>query len=166
MQKDREALWFGFYYGAITILLLYNLLVGLATRERDFLLYSLYLGCFLLWNLAFRGYLALGPLANAPILNNMATAIFGGSIFITLIIFTRRFLSLHTRTPRTNGMLLLLAAAMVIPILLSMLDYYALVFQLIIPLALIIMITVLAIATYLSVKGIRTARITCLPGFF
>lgn len=165
-QKDREALWFGFYYGAITILLLYNLLVGLATRERDFLLYSLYLGCFLLWNLAFRGYLALGPLANAPVLNNMATAIFGGSIFITLIIFTRSFLSLNTRTPRTNGMLLLLAAAMVVPILLSMLDYYALVFQLIIPLALVIMITVLAVATYLSVKGIRAARIYLLAWVF
>lgn len=166
MQKDREALWFGFYYGAITILLLYNLLVGLATREWDFLLYSLYLGCFLLWNLAFRGYLALGPLATAPIVNNMATAIFGGSIFITLIIFTRRFLSLNTRTPRTSGMLLLMAAAMVIPMLLSMLDYYALVFQLIIPLALVIMITVLAIATYLSIKGIRTARIYLLAWVF
>ncbi len=166
MQKDREALWFGFYYGAITILLLYNLLVGMATRERDFLLYSLYLGCFLLWNLAFRGYLALGPLANAPILNNIATAVFGGSIFISLIIFTRRFLSLNTRMPRTDSAMLVLAAAMAIPILLAMLDYYALVFQLIIPLALIIMLGVLAVATYLSLKRIRTARIYLLAWVF
>ncbi len=166
MQKDREALWFGFYYGAITILLLYNLLVGVATRERDFLLYSLYLGCFLLWNLAFRGYLALGPLANAPILNNMATAVFGGSIFISLIIFTRRFLSLNTRMPRTDITLMILAAAMTIPILLAMLDYYAPVFQLIIPLALIIMLSVLAVATYLSFKRIRTARIYLLAWVF
>lgn len=166
MQKDREALWFGFYYGAITILLLYNFMVGIATRERDFLLYSLYLGCFLFWNLAFRGYLALGPLANAPILNNMATAIFGGSIFISLVIFTRRFLCLNTRTPRVSVFLTLLAIAMGIPILLSMLDYYALVFQLIIPLALIIMLTVLVEATYLSFKGIRTARIYLLAWVF
>ncbi|WP_127554915.1 sensor domain-containing diguanylate cyclase [Saccharospirillum alexandrii] len=159
MQKDREALWFGFYYGAITILLLYNLLVGIATRERDFLLYSLYLGCFLLWNLAFRGYLALGPLANAPIMNNMATAVFGGTIFISLIVFTRRFLSLNTRMPRTDITLMILAAAMTIPITLAMLDHYALVFQLIIPLALIIMLGVLAVSTYLSIKRIRTARI-------
>lgn len=166
MQKDREALWFGFYYGGITILLLYNLLVGMATRERDFLLYSLYLGCFLLWNLAFRGYLALGPLANAPILNNMATAVFGGSIFISLIIFTRRFLSLNKRMPRSDSTMLVLATAMTIPILLAMLDNYALVFQLIIPLALIIMLSVLAVATYLSFKGIRTARIYLLAWLF
>ncbi|WP_028670081.1 sensor domain-containing diguanylate cyclase [Saccharospirillum impatiens] len=159
MQKDREALWFGFYYGAITILLLYNLFVGIATRERDFLLYSLYLSCFLLWNLAFRGYLALGPLANAPILNNIATAFFGGSIFITLIIFTRRFLALNTRMPRTSRCLLFLAMAMLIPVVLSTLDYYAFAFQLIIPAAMITMLTVLAVAIYLSWQGLRTARI-------
>lgn len=166
MQNDRESLWFGFYYGAITILLLYNLTVGLATRERDFLLYSLYLGCFLLWNLAFRGYLALGPLASAPIANNIATAGFGAGIFTTLIIFTRRFLLLRTRMPRTDRLLLVMALAMIIPILLSLFDYYALVFQLIIPLALLIMLTVLAVASYLSFRGIRIARIYLLAWVF
>ena len=165
-QKDQESRWFGFYYGAITILLLYNLLVGVANRERDFLFYSVYLGCFVLWNLAFRGYLALGPLASAPIINNMATAIFGAGIFISLTIFTRRFLALNTRMPRADGLLVILAVAMVIPIVLAMLDYYALVFSMIIPLALLIMGIILAVATYLSWQGIRTARIYLLAWVF
>ena len=61
--------------------------------------------------------------------------------------------------PRTDSTLRVLAAAMTIPILLAMLDYYALVFQLIIPLALFIMLSVLAVAAYLSFKRMRTARI-------
>lgn len=128
-QKDRESLWFGFYYGAIVILLLYNLVVGLVTRERDFLWYSLYLGCFLVWNLAFRGYLAMGPLADAPVVNNMAIGFVSSAIFISLIVFTKRFLYLSERMPRTDRLMVVLAIMMVAPMALSLFDYYALVFS-------------------------------------
>ncbi|GGX48800.1 sensor domain-containing diguanylate cyclase [Saccharospirillum salsuginis] len=165
-QKDRESLWFGFYYGAIVILLLYNLVVGLVTRERDFLWYSLYLGCFLVWNLAFRGYLALGPLANAPVVNNMAVGFVGSSIFISLIVFTKRFLYLSERMPRTDLLMVVLAIMMVAPMALSLLDYYALVFSIEIPLALVIMMTVLWVGIYQSWKGYRAGKIYLLAWIF
>ena len=165
-QKDGESLWFGFYYGAIVILLLYNLVVGLVTRERDFLWYSLYLGFFLVWNLAFRGYLALGPLADAPLVNNMAIGFFGSGIFISLIVFTRRFLYLSQRMPGTDRLLVVLAIMMTAPMVLSLLNYYALVFSIEIPLALVIMVTVLWIGIYQSWKGYRTGKIYLLAWVF
>lgn len=165
-QKDRESLWFGFYYGATVILLVYNLIVGLATRERDFLWYSLYLGCFLVWNLAFRGYLALGPLADAPVLNNMLIGFAGSAIFISLIVFTQRFLALDRHMPRTHRLLTILGITMVAPMGLSLLNDYALVFAIEIPIALVILVTVLFVGVHQSWKGRPSARVYLVAWLF
>lgn len=165
-QKDQETLWYGFYYGATIILLLYNLTVGLVTRERNFLWYSLYLSVFLAWNLGFRGYLAIGPLANAPTLNNMLLGTHVGGIFITLIVFSQKFLPLKQMMPRTNRLLTIVAFAMLVPMMLSMQNRYAVAFAIETPLALIVLVEILVIGTYLSWKGNRSARIYLLAWVF
>lgn len=153
-----ESLGFGFYYGAIVILLFYNLVVGLVNRERAFILYSVYLGFFLAWNLAFQGYLALWPLQNHPDLHNMAVALFSIGIFAALVAFTYDFLQLKTRMPRA-GKAMLWSSLLLLPLLvLALAGHYALVFALQAPAALIIMSFVLGAAVHQSCKGYPTAR--------
>lgn len=53
---QRENLWAGVYFGALLALFAYNLLLFLTTRDRNFLLYALYLGLLTLWAIGFLGY--------------------------------------------------------------------------------------------------------------
>lgn len=157
--KDAESLGFGFYYGAITILLLYNLIVGLVTRERNFVLYSIYLLCFLIWNLAFRGYLGISVLADQPTLNNIAVGLFSCLLFFSLIAFTQGFLNLKQTLPRTGKLLWVLGALLLIPATQALLNQYANTFAVLVPLATLILLTVLYAGAQVSRQGSVSARI-------
>ncbi|MHA7878653.1 MAG: diguanylate cyclase [Saccharospirillum sp.] len=164
--KWWENLVFGVYYGIIGGLLLYNLVVWIRVRERNFLLYSAYLACFLFWNLAFRGFLALGPLANYPWLNNQAVGLFSSGIFAFLMLFTISFLALPSRMPRMHRVLQLVLISLAIPVVLTLAGFYALVYQILIPQALVVMTLVLIAAIHQSLKGHRSARIFLLAWVF
>ncbi|UZJ43293.1 diguanylate cyclase [Marinimicrobium sp. C6131] len=158
-RHDVESLGFGFYYGAITILLLYNLIVGLVSRERNFVLYSIYLFFFLSWNLAFRGYLGISLLANYPTLNNVAVAVLSCGLFFSLIAFTQGFLNLKVILPRTSRLLWGLSAALLAPTVLAIMDVYATTFAILIPIAIVILLIVLYAGTRASLRGSVSARI-------
>lgn len=164
--KWWENLAFGVYYGIIIGLLLYNFVVWLQARERNFLLYSAYLACFLFWNLAFRGYLALGPLAQFPLLNNQAVGFFASGIFAFLILFTTSFLELDKRMPRMYRVLRVVLFSLSIPVVLTLGGIYSVVYQILIPQALIVMTLVLIAAVHQSLQGHRSARIFLLAWGF
>lgn len=164
--KWWENLVFGVYYGIIIGLLLYNFVVWLQVRERNFLLYSAYLACFLFWNLAFRGFLALGPLAQFPLLNNQAVGFFASGIFAFLILFTTSFLELRERMPKLSRLLSLVLYSLSVPVLLTLLGFYSIVYQILIPQALVVMVMVLVAAIHQSLKGQRSARIFLLAWGF
>lgn len=158
-RKDAESLGFGFYYGAITILLLYNLIVGLVSRERNFVLYSLYLFFFLSWNLAFRGYLGISLLAPYPTINNMAVAVLSCGLFFSLVAFTQGFLNLKLALPRTSRLLWGLSALLLIPTAMAVMDVYATTFAILIPIAIAILLVVLYAGARASLRGSISARI-------
>jgi len=158
-RNDAESLGFGFYYGAITILLLYNLIVGLVTRERNFVLYSVYLFFFLSWNLAFRGYLGISLLADHPTLNNMAVAVLSCGLFFSLVAFTQGFLNLRQALPLTGRLLWGLSALLLIPTGLAVMDVYATTFAILIPIAVVILLVVLYAGARASFQGSVSARI-------
>ncbi|MCH8532571.1 MAG: sensor domain-containing diguanylate cyclase [Saccharospirillum sp.] len=164
--KWWENLAFGVYYGIIIGLLLYNFVVWIQARERNFLLYSAYLACFLVWNLAFRGYLALGPLANFPLLYNQAVGFFASGIFMFLILFTSSFLGLRDHMPRMSLVLRVVMYSLSIPVVLTLAGFYSIVYQILIPQALLVMTLVLVAAVHQSLQGQRSARIFLLAWGF
>lgn len=163
--RHAETFWYGLYYGAIAILLIYNLVIGFITREREFVLYSVYLGFFLIWNLAFRGFLALGVFANAPALHNASVGLFSVGIFASLVAFTDTFLNLKRNLPRFRYFLWILVGLLSLPTLLALRGDYALVFATLIPVALVIMLSVLGVAAHQTWRGHRSARIFALAWF-
>lgn len=154
-----DSLWYGFYYGALIILLAYNLIIGFLTREHDFYLYSLYLGFFFIWNIAFRGYGQQFFWSDNIWFTNQVVALSSSAIFISLSLFTVAFLNLRSKTPRLYRLIVALTALQLIPVVLALLNHYALVFSLMIPAASLQLLVILGIAAYRAIKGSRSARI-------
>ena len=90
---------YGLYYGAIGILLVYNLLIFVGTRERRFLWYGLFLSSFLLWNLTFRGYSHQYLWPSATTWNPIAIVWFSVGIYTLLAVFTWSLLEVRQRAP-------------------------------------------------------------------
>ncbi|MFN3829654.1 MAG: diguanylate cyclase [Tepidimonas ignava] len=113
-HAQLEAWMYGAYYGALGVLLLYNLLLWAGTRESPFGLYALYLGSFLLWNLTYRGYALLYLWPDAVTWNQIALVGFSAAIYATMALFAWTLLDLPRRTPwlaRLQAVLALAALA-------------------------------------------------------
>ncbi|MBF2052783.1 MAG: sensor histidine kinase [Candidatus Sericytochromatia bacterium] len=107
LQRERQSqLGFGFYYGLIAAMLFYNLVLWLATRERNYLCYVLTLLMLHgLFQLSYNGlgYEYLWP--EAVWWNNHCLGLFLGlSVFLTLH-FSQSFLQTRTHTPRLHKVL-------------------------------------------------------------
>ncbi|TSE23513.1 putative diguanylate cyclase YcdT [Tepidimonas sediminis] len=113
-----HALWdnwiYGAYYGALSALLLYNLLVFAGTRERTFGLYTLFLASFLLWNLTYRGYALQYLWPGAVTWNQIALVSFSALIYAGMAAFSWSLLEVPRRAPwlfRLQAVLALAALA-------------------------------------------------------
>lgn len=54
-QQQNEGFWFGMYYGAVLIILLYNAYLYILLREKNHLYYVMVLGCYALIELSLNG---------------------------------------------------------------------------------------------------------------
>ena len=97
-HQQQVSLVVGSYYGALATLLLYNLFLFFSTRQRNFGLYALYVGAFLVWSFAFRGlaYQYLWPgspaFANQMLPVSVAACFAGFGAFLVSYLDTRRHL--------------------------------------------------------------------------
>jgi diguanylate cyclase len=98
--EARKNLLFGLYHGALLALALYNLLLFLATRERVFGVYVMYLLSFLLWSFTFRGdaFQFLWP--NAPAFNNDILTVGAALSFAMAGLFGIVYLRMYETVPR------------------------------------------------------------------
>jgi two-component system, sensor histidine kinase LadS len=102
----KEYFFSGIFYGMILIFCLYNLVMFFALRQKQYLYYIIYnlsIGVFEMSSNGF-AYQYLWP--DAPGWNEIAfgVALYSASIFS--ILFTREFLSLRTKAPLLNKVLL------------------------------------------------------------
>lgn len=113
-----EQLAYGCYYGGFLALVLYNLFMFLAVRDRAFLFYLLYVSSYGLYMAVHNGltYQFLWPdspaLANGSLLLLLGLSLFGGLQFTRTILATRRLaprLDLFGRGLQVVCLLLLLA---------------------------------------------------------
>ncbi|AJD47043.1 sensor histidine kinase [Isoalcanivorax pacificus W11-5] len=111
-QRDsRHQLRYGFYYGAMLIMCLFNLLIFVSMRDRSFLLYVLYLGTLGL-NLFARDGLAYQWLwPQAPWWNHHSLPVLNLLSVVFSILFARSFLQLSRYRPQLDRVLLFSALA-------------------------------------------------------
>ncbi len=102
----NEYLMFGFFYGMIVIVSLYNLLMFLALKERQFLYYILYVVFFGVYFMADNGtgFQYLWP--NSPGLNEKSNAFFLYIVVLWAMLFTREFLDTKNQFPAFDRIIL------------------------------------------------------------
>ncbi len=107
-KTARENLYFGMFYGAMIVMIIYNLLMYLAARDAVFLAYVLFLGSItgLLSLLDGFAQPLLWPIW--PPLGDYATAFGVACSALSLAVFTRVAMQTRERNPRLNRVLSLL----------------------------------------------------------
>ncbi len=158
-KAQRELMAFSLYFGALLALLIYNLLLYLATRERSLLLYVAYLGSFFILMFTARGFAFQYWWPTLPTFNNQLVPINIGIFAVMLAVFSDSFLSLRQHAPRSTRALLAVAGLCLLSSLPALLGHYAPVFRLMIPAAIVLSCVLLGMAVWRSLKGDTLARI-------
>lgn len=106
LRGTREMYSYGFLYGFLFALLAYNLMLYASLRNLRYLLYSLYLGMFLLLNISYTGHgfrwLWPNHVSWEQWSNPILMVLFGASG----LLFALRFLGTHRNFPRTHNAVL------------------------------------------------------------
>jgi len=92
--------WFSFYFGAITIMLMYNFIVYLMTRNKSFLYYVLFHLTHMIFALALSGIAFQLFWPDTPELNKYVIPIFMSIAAAFGLLFTIHFLNLKVIIPR------------------------------------------------------------------
>ena len=99
--KDDAKQWtyFGFLYGAVLSLLLFNFVLFVSTREASYLAYSTYLLCFIMTHLTYNGHSFPWLFPGSPELSNWAISIFVHLYCLSGLVFAVYFLDLKNMVP-------------------------------------------------------------------
>jgi signal transduction histidine kinase len=98
-KESRENLGFGFYYGALSALVLYNLIQFFAIRDRVYLYYVLTIGSFGLYQLCLDGFAYRYFWPGSPAWALRSLHVFAGFSGLASALFSRRFLMTWRHLP-------------------------------------------------------------------
>jgi class 3 adenylate cyclase len=109
-----EAAFFGFFYGALIALIVFNLMLYLSVREPMYLAYCAYVGSFVVLHSVYNGH-AFGQLYREwPESSNWAHSLFAYLFALSGLVFASVFLDLKHKLPRVykvwQGFLLVFVA--------------------------------------------------------
>lgn len=110
LAATQEHYLFGLFYGVLLVMVLYNLFLFLAVRDRAYLWYVAYVALFGLFIFARNGFAFQWLWPASPWLGNFAHYLLIAGAIAAAVQFTRCFLDTGRRTPRIDGALRLAAA--------------------------------------------------------
>jgi diguanylate cyclase (GGDEF)-like protein len=155
-----RTLLFGAMYGILLAATVYNLLLWFSTRDRNYLMFSLYLLAFFIMNASYRGYAFQYLWPGSPRWENLSTIQFIFLYQAMAVLFAMVFLDVKRQLPRMHrvlgGWLVVLALVWLAATLFDASSIYycaASVYMCLISLPL-----VLIAGVYAWQKGYRTAR--------
>ncbi|WP_286237789.1 sensor domain-containing diguanylate cyclase [Neptuniibacter halophilus] len=112
-QQLSSGYRYGIIYGFLLALMIYNALLAMSLRSRRYLFYSIYLGCFLLLNMAYTGHGNQWLWQASPAWQNTGIPVLMILYATSGLLFARFFLPLSRYLPQINqiamGYMLLLA---------------------------------------------------------
>lgn len=154
-----DTLAYGAYFGAILILLLYNLLIFISTRESGFFWYAVYLASFFAWNFSFRGFGYQYIWPTSPDLNSNIGAVLVACTLIAASKFAYVLLDLRQQTPWLYRLSLGLALVALLHIPVALIAPESGLFATLNPTGFLIISVLMAAALRLAWRGNVTARI-------
>jgi len=113
---ERKHLYLGAFFGALLIMLVYNLFLAVSVRSVTYLLYCLFLGFHLVNRMALMGYLSYlteGWFSNGPVVSFTLRAYYLAATF-----FAIRFLRTRRTMPRWHTVIMAFVAIQVVFLLL------------------------------------------------
>lgn len=105
---------YGILYGFLSALLAYNLMLYAGLRHRRYVLYSLYLGMFLLMNLAYTGHAFQWLWPQATVWTQWANPLLIVVYGVSGLVFARCFLDTKLRFPRVDRTVVVYIVASVV----------------------------------------------------
>ena len=104
-EQERWAAYYGMFYGILMVMVLYNGLVWLWTRESNYAWYCLYLLTFAAMNASYSGFAFQYFWPNAPSWSNLGHTFFIFAFQVTATLFSMSFLESRVRLPRLHKVL-------------------------------------------------------------
>lgn len=104
--------YFGMFYGVVLVMVLYNGLIWLSTRDRNYALCCLYLLAFFWMNLAYNGFSFQYLWPDAPRWSNWSHTPWIFLYQVSAVLLAMTFLESRTRVPRMHRLLQILLGAM------------------------------------------------------
>jgi len=121
-SNQQSNLWFGMFFGIILALLLYNLLLYFGLKDINYLFYVAYVGLYLLSEMILRGFAFQYLWPNMTGWSTYSIATIIGTAFIAAAAFSRSFLQLSQRMPKSNYFVLGLMASFTLAVLWAFVD--------------------------------------------
>jgi hypothetical protein len=106
LKSRREQIIFGIYYGALGIMVLYNLFLFFSIKSASYLYYVLYILTFGLYQTTLNGVSIEYLWPHSGAMDLRASFFFAGCSLFFSGLFTRHFLGVRTRSPVFNRLLL------------------------------------------------------------
>jgi len=106
-QADEQSwsAYYGMFYGILLVIVLYNGLIWLWTREANYAWYCLYLLAFSLMNASYSGFAFQFFWPDSPAWSNQGHTHFIFAFQVVATLFSMSFLESKTRLPRLHGVL-------------------------------------------------------------
>lgn len=155
MTKD---LFFGIYFGIMLVIFLYNFFVYLAVRDKSYLYYVIYILFVALTQAALQGYTFKYLWPNTPVITNYSIIVLSALGGIAAIEFLRYFLLTKQYAPLLNRGLKLFNIIFIISIVLALLKFYTVSFQLVQINTMILSLYLMLVGFNILKKGYRPAK--------
>lgn len=104
--RAREKLVYGLYFGILLVISLYNLLIFIKVRDKNYIFYIMFVITHGLFQMSFHGLSMEYLWPHSPIWNNIALNFFGGQSIIWTVLFAKYFLETGRTAPRLDKALL------------------------------------------------------------
>ncbi|MCH8498186.1 MAG: diguanylate cyclase [Marinobacter sp.] len=98
----KEGLLLGGYYGLMSAMLIFNLLIFLSIRDKNYLWYSSYIGIYAVLQLSLNGLAFEFLWSGSPWWNNRAVAFLTSVGMFTVLGFTNSFLAMRVNAPHLS----------------------------------------------------------------
>ncbi|WP_101756895.1 hybrid sensor histidine kinase/response regulator [Oceanicoccus sp. KOV_DT_Chl] len=108
-HTDVDESFFWFFFGAISLMLIYNLLIYIFTKDRSYLFYVIYCLTSLLLAYVSRGFAFLHWWPNSPEFNAPLSSGLNTLSYLFIILFARSFLHIKNQSPKADRFIVVLA---------------------------------------------------------
>lgn len=150
---------FWIYYGLMMVMVLYNLLLFVTIREISFLLYSLFITCWGLFQLTLNGFAFQYLWPNLIWWANVCLPFFMSLIAVFCVMFVREYLQTKLNYPRLNKFFIfgLLIPSSIIGVV-TLLIPYKFSIKIATINSLLFALIMIPVGTFLSIRGYRPAK--------